>query len=104
MRKLLQAGIMALLLAIPVAASAQDANPYRSQGAAVSQTDLARARARGAPINQADLTGNSAAGAITGSNSISSSFQNGAGITSVIQNTGNNSLFQHATTVNVTVR
>lgn len=99
--------LLAALLIAPVIASAQTANPYRSQRAAVSQAELTRARARGVdqtPINQAELTGNAANGAITGSNSISSSFSNSGGIVSVIQNTGNNSLFQHATTVNVTAR
>jgi hypothetical protein len=109
MRKALKTGIKALplaaLLALPVTGYAQDANPYRGSG--VSQQDLTRARARGSeqvPINQAELTGNSAINAITGSNSIASSFGNSGGIISVIQNTGNNSLFQHSTTVNVTAR
>jgi hypothetical protein len=117
MRNLFPTGVKALavaaLLAMPVLAAptaqAQDAsNPYRvAPGRALTQADLHRARARGVgetPLNQADLTGNSAINTITGSNSISSSFGNSGGIVSVIQNTGNNSLFQHSTTVNVTVR
>jgi hypothetical protein len=110
MRKALKTGITALpllaaLLALPAIGYAQDANPYRGSG--VSQSDLTRARARGVdqvPINQAELTGNSANYSVTGSNSIASSFGNSGGIVSVIQNTGNNSLFQHSTTVNVTAR
>jgi hypothetical protein len=111
MRKTVSTGMKALpliaaLLSLPVIGYAQDAaNPYRGSG--VSQSDLTRARARGVeqtPLNQAELTGNSAVNTITGSNSISSSFGNSGGIVSVIQNTGNNSLFQHSTTVNVNVR
>ena len=105
--------LLAALLAMPVLAAptahAQDAsNPYRVvPGRALNQAELNRARARGVeqtPLNQAELTGNSAVNTITGSNSISSSFGNSGGIVSVIQNTGNNSLFQHSTTVNVNVR
>lgn len=97
---------LAAVLVLPVIAHAQDANPYRGPG--LTQQDLTRARARGSeelPLNQSQLIGNSANGAITGHNTIdASSFANSGGIISVIQNTGNNSLFQHSTTVNVTVR
>jgi hypothetical protein len=109
MRNAIKAGFKALplaaLLALPVAAYAQDANPYRGPG--LSQQDLAGARARGneeTPVNLGEVRGNSADYSWTGSNRIDSSFANSGGIISVIQNTGNNSLFQHSTTVNVTVR
>jgi hypothetical protein len=111
MRNNLSTGVKALsliaaLLAVPAISQAQDASPYRGPG--LSQQDLTRARARGSedqPVNQAELFRNSANGAITGHNTIdASSFANSGGIISVIQNTGNNSLFQHSTTVNVTVR
>jgi hypothetical protein len=111
MRNALRIGIKALpliaaMLAMPVIGYAQDAaNPYRGSG--VSQQDLTRTRARGSeqvPINQADLSNNSANYSVTGGNRIDQSFGNSGGIISVIQNTGNNSLFQHSTTVNVTAR
>jgi hypothetical protein len=43
-------------------------------------------------------------GSVTGGNSITGSLNSTGGFTTVFQNSGNNSLFQSVTTVNITLR
>jgi hypothetical protein len=56
-----------------------------------------------AAINLGTDTGNSADNSITGSISNAQSVNGNTGLTTVIQNTGNNSLLQSSMTVNITV-
>ena len=73
-------------------------------GASVSNRELGREAARGLPndlygsVSSNTDTG-SAGGPITTTNSINGN----SGITTVFQNTGNNSLFQSQTIINVTI-
>ena len=43
-------------------------------------------------------------GSVTGGNNITGSLNSTGGFTTVFQNSGNNSLFQSVTTVNITLR
>ncbi|GAN78995.1 hypothetical protein [Acidocella aminolytica] len=54
-------------------------------------------------VNIGTNTGNSADNSITGSISNTRSVNNNVGLTTVIQNTGNNALIQSSMTVNITV-
>ncbi|MDE2240743.1 MAG: hypothetical protein KGJ73_12560 [Rhodospirillales bacterium] len=56
-----------------------------------------------AAVNLGTDTGNSADHSVTGSISNLQSVNNNTGLTTVIQNTGNNSLLQSSMTVNITV-
>lgn len=56
-----------------------------------------------AAINLGTDTGNSADNSVTGSISNMQSVNNNTGLTTVIQNTGNNALLQSSMTVNITV-
>jgi hypothetical protein len=76
-------------------------------GTGVSDRDLGNQSARGAVVLTGDLTGS-----VTGNTSIGdangvirnmNSFNYDTGIITVFQNTGNNSLFQNQTIVNVTI-
>jgi hypothetical protein len=77
-------------------------------GATLSATELAGEHARGLVIGSAisdgtvtanAVVGTSVTGAITNTNSIN----NNVGITTVFQNSGNNSLFQQSTSIFITV-
>ncbi|MBR0679020.1 hypothetical protein GXW74_00850 [Roseomonas eburnea] len=55
--------------------------------------------------NQALLQGNQVgANSVTGGNTISGSLNGNAGVTTVFQNTGNNTVFQAATSISISVR
>jgi hypothetical protein len=55
--------------------------------------------------NQALMQGNQVgAHSTTGGNAITGSLNGTAGLTTVFQNTGNNTVFQSATSINITVR
>lgn len=54
-------------------------------------------------VNAGTSSGNSVIGSLTGSISNDHSIDNNAGITSVLQNFGNNSVVQASTTINITV-
>jgi hypothetical protein len=67
--------------------------------------ELAAASGRAGTTNQALLQGNQVgAGSVTGSNSISGSLNGNAGVTTVFQNTGNNTVFQAATSITINLR
>ncbi len=73
---------------------------------AVPSTQLAKMRGGSgtvAAINLGSDTGNSADNSVTGSISNVQSVNGNTGLTTVIQNTGNNSLLQSSMTVNITV-
>ncbi len=81
-------------------------------GTAVPTAELGKERARGIVINTGSGTANSAgtssgnaviASPITGALTNDHSINNNAGITSVLQNFGNNSVMQVTTTINITV-
>ncbi len=73
---------------------------------AMPSTQLAKIRGGSGTVDAINLgtdTGNSADNSLTGSISNVQSVNNDTGLTSVIQNTGNNSLLQSSMTVNITV-
>jgi hypothetical protein len=81
-------------------------------GTAVPTAELGNVRARGITINTGDgaatTAGTSANNAVilsplTGAITNDHSIDNNAGITSVLQNFGNNSVMQVSTTINITV-
>ncbi len=81
-------------------------------GAAVANSDLGKQHGRGiniiggngANINSGVLTDNSVAGfSVTGTIANTNSVNNNAGITTVLQNTGNNVIFQSAVNINISV-
>lgn len=82
-------------------------------GTALPSAELGKERARGIAINvngsgSAISSGTSSANAVTGSPitgliSNDHSIDNNAGITSVLQNFGNNSIMQVSTTINISV-
>jgi hypothetical protein len=80
-------------------------------GTAVPAAELGKERARGITIDTGSgaatsagtSTGNAVIGNLTGSISNDHSIDNNAGITSVLQNFGNNSIMQVSTTINITV-
>src|SRR6266403_4239155 len=86
-------------------------------GAAVSPAELGRQHARGiknidvgtnytfdGALSNGALRGNAVIGpSDTGSITTTGSINNNTGITTVFQNSGNNSLFQQTTSINVTV-
>jgi hypothetical protein len=82
-------------------------------GTAVPSAELGKERARGITINTgsgaATAAGTSTANAVIGSPitgfiSNDHSIDNNAGITSVLQNFGNNAVMQVSTTINITVQ
>jgi hypothetical protein len=77
-------------------------------GAALSATELAGEHARGLVIGSAisdgTVTGNAVVGtSVTGAITNTNSINNNVGITTVFQNSGNNSLFQQSTSIFITV-
>jgi hypothetical protein len=81
-------------------------------GTAVPAAELSRQHARGIDTNytfdgalsNGALRGNAVIGpSDTGSISTTGSINNNTGITTVFQNSGNNSLFQQTTAINITV-
>ena len=105
MSKLVAATAIALL-AGPVLASEPPGIP-RGFDALVplGAEELAAASGRAGMGNQALLQGNQVgAGSVTGSNSISGSLNGNAGVTTVFQNTGNNTVFQAATSITINLR
>jgi hypothetical protein len=73
-------------------------------GSAVTDRDLGNQHGRGLNLqNDGSLTGNVNYSGGGGPISNADSIKNNAGITTVFQNTGNNSLFQNQTTINVTL-
>ncbi len=80
-------------------------------GTAVPTAELGRERARGITINTGagaatdagTSAGNTSIGSLTGSITTDHSIDNNAGITSVLQNFGNNSVMQVSTTININV-
>jgi hypothetical protein len=77
-------------------------------GAALSAPELAGEHARGLVIGSAisdgTVTGNAVVGtSLTGAITNTNSINNNVGITTVFQNTGNNSLFQQSTSIFITM-
>ena len=75
----------------------------------LSVSELSRHAGRGdvepVSVGSALVEGNTVGtGSITGGNNITGSLNSTGGFTTVFQNSGNNSLFQSVTTVNITVR
>mgnify|MGYP003365143355 CR=1 FL=1 len=115
MRKLGTALLVAAQLGISGAAFAQQpvvSGPAQASGgiagllagAAVSSRDLGLVAARGLPSDMsASVQGNTnlsgGGGQITNQNALN----NNTGITTIFQNTGNNSLFQNQTVVNISI-
>lgn len=74
---------------------------------AVPSAELAKMRAGTetvAAVNLGSDTGNSVSNSTTGTVSNTNSVNNNIGLTSVMENTGNNSLLQSSMTVNITVQ
>jgi hypothetical protein len=74
---------------------------------AVPSKELAKMRAGSetvAAVNLGSDTGNSVSNSTTGTISNASSVNDNIGLTSVMENTGNNSLLQSSMTVNITVQ
>ncbi len=93
-------------LASPVLASDQ---PLALLGAPLGQEQLGGTRARGVDpgtlaSNSAVSMGNTVVNSHTGDISMAGSMNNNSGITTVFQNTGNNVVFQNATSIGITVR
>jgi len=88
------------------AASPADALTSLLSGTAVSEHALANEHGKGitinGPLDAGAVTGNSSTGP-TGSIANANSVNNNSGFTTVFQNTGNNSLFQSSTIVNITM-
>ena len=83
--------------------------PAALAGTAVPDAELGRGRARGIFLNGAAsnglVNGNSiGARSVTGLITNTNSVNNNTGLTTVFQNTGNNSLFQSSTSIYITVR
>lgn len=77
-------------------------------GAAVPNAELGRSRARGILVNGAASNGTVSdvqvgAGSITGLITNTNSVNNNTGLTTVFQNTGNNSLFQSSTSIYISI-
>ena len=77
-------------------------------GAAIPPAQLGQFRGEGGvslSLDDGKVTGNSVGpNSVTGSNTIASnSVSNNSGITTVFQNTGNNSLFQNSTSIYISV-
>ncbi len=77
-------------------------------GTAVSTAELGQQQARGIAltnsVSSGTVSGNSVgAGAVTGTITNNNSINNNVGITTVFQNTGNNSLFQSSTSIFISV-
>lgn len=104
------------LLGLPVAAFAQQPAPPGGvaggsgiagllSGTAVSDRDLGQQAARGLATDMyAVVEGNANLAGGGGTISNVGSINNNTGITTIFQNTGNNSLFQSQTVVNVSIR
>jgi len=78
-------------------------------GAAVTNAELGHDRARGIVLNGATSTGSIGQntignGALTGVITTTNSINNNSGLTTVFQNTGNNSLFQSSTSIYINIR
>ena len=78
-------------------------------GAALPDAELGRGRAKGLVLNEAvssGFVGGNRVGAqsVTGVISNSNSVNNNNGVTTVFQNTGNNSLFQSSTSIYINIR
>lgn len=72
----------------------------------VSLSDLQGSAAKGLPddLNSAQVSANSVgSNTVTGIISNTGSLNNNSGLTTVLQNTGNNSLFQTSTVMNITI-
>ena len=92
---------------LPLCAAAQQ-QPSGIAGllasSAVTDRDLSTQHGRGLDLqNNATVAGNVNYSGGGGPISNADSIKNNAGITTVFQNTGNNSLFQNQTTINVTL-
>lgn len=101
--------LAAPLLFIPIVGQAKGVanteNPFTSLvGAPISGGELAASHGKDIPANSlyATSTHNIASGT-TGSISTTDSVTGNNGLTTVIQNTGNNALFQTSTVVNITL-
>ena len=92
---------------LPFSAAAQQQQPAITEllaGSAVTDRDLGNQHGRGLNFaNDGSVTGNVNYSGGGGPISNADSIKNNAGITTVFQNTGNNSLFQNQTTINVTL-
>lgn len=78
-------------------------------GNAVSSEELSHQQARGIKLTKAlsdgAVLGNSVGpGSVTGAITNSNSINNNVGITTVFQNSGNNSLFQSSTSIYISIR
>jgi hypothetical protein len=106
---LLAGAAFATLTVLAATGRAEERRDLQSAlGAALSPAELSGTRARGltinGPLNAAEMTGNMATNVVTGNNTITGSFANSGGLINVFQNTGNNSLFQISTIVNVNLQ
>jgi hypothetical protein len=90
---------------LPLSAAAQQQPPAIAgilAGAAVTDRDLSNQHGRGLNlVNDGAVTGDVNYSGGGGPISNADSIKNNTGITTVFQNTGNNSLFQNQTTINV---
>lgn len=101
----------------PCAAGESDMTPKASgvlgalTGTAVPAVELGRQQARGltnftvdGALSNGAVSGNAVVGlSDTGTITTTGSINNNSGITTVFQNSGNNSLFQQTTTINITL-
>ena len=101
-------GLAAITLLLPLSGPvlAQE-SPLLSAlaGTAVPTEELGVNSARGLPdtLNQAVLDSNSVTGSVTGNITNTNAINTNSGLTTVLQNTGNNVLMQTSTIVNVTI-
>lgn len=101
----------ALLGAATLAQPAQASDPNALFGslAPIGERELAGSAGRAGfdqdAANLANVHGNHVGShSVTGSNTISGSLSGNAGVTTVFQNTGNNSVFQSATSITINMR
>ncbi len=101
--------VLAAFLAAPLAAHATSpsVSVQAIAGSPVSSHVLADLHGKGVTVNVPSAFGtdsnNNASGSTTGGISNSNSVTGNTGFTNVIQNTGNNSLFQTSTVVNISL-
>jgi hypothetical protein len=111
MRKILACFAFAATLPCQIALAADPAKGLDVFAAAtpLSVSELSRHAGRGdvepISVGSALVEGNAVgSNSVTGGNSITGSLNSTGGFTTVFQNSGNNSLFQSVTTVNITLR
>lgn len=100
--------LLGAVLFAPIAAQAaqpsSSANPFSALiGAPVSPGTLAATHGKDVPTTNLASSSNNIANGTTGTINDTNSIAGNTGLTTVIQNTGNNSLFQTSTIVNITL-